>query len=273
MQPLTVQTIQADLTWEDPATNLQHFDQLLSSTSVEADLIILPEMFSTGFTMQPEKVAHHAPATIEWMKEKAREKNAVLTGSIVVETEGRYYNRLIWMTPEGSFDHYDKKYLFCLAGEDKHYSPGEKLQLFQWKGWKICPLICYDLRFPEWSRNTKDYDLLIYVASWPEKRIEAWKTLLQARAIENQSYTIGVNRVGKDENGHAYSGDSCVVDFGGAVIYQITKLEQVGTVTLDYQAQQLFRRKLPYLKDQIPFEIKGSLNVNNTNFLPACVFK
>ncbi len=259
MNPLVVQTVQADLAWENPAANLEHFDELLSSTSVKADLIVLPEMFSTGFTMHPERVAHHAPATIEWMEAKAHEKNAVLCGSIVVESDGHYYNRLIWMSPEGLLGYYNKRHLFCLAGEDKSYSPGEKIEIFTLKGWKICPMICYDLRFPEWSRNTCNYDLLIYVASWPVARIEAWKTLLQARAIENQAYTIGVNRIGKDENDYAFSGDSMVVDFNGTVRYHVTGVEQLGTISLDYEAQQSFRHKLPYLKDQQAFEFKGSL--------------
>lgn len=259
MQTLRITTIQADLRWEDTAANLQRFNAFLKEIPQNSDLIILPEMFSTGFTMHPERVAHQASTTIDWMRSKAAEKEAVVTGSVVVEENNHYFNRLIWMQPDGQFDHYDKAHLFGLAGEDKSYSAGRALRIFEWKGWKICPMICYDLRFPVWSRNTQGYDLLIYVASWPLARVEAWKTLLQARAIENQSYVIGVNRVGKDGNDYTYSGDSCVVDYAGNVIYRATGVEQHSTLSLDYDAQQLFRRKLPYLKDQDSFVLKRSL--------------
>jgi omega-amidase len=259
MQSLRVSTIQADLKWEDTQANLHHFDTFIQANTQEVDLIVLPEMFSTGFTMQPQHVAHHAPQAIDWMRTKAAEKQAVITGSIVVEEKNRYFNRLIWMQPDGTYDHYDKAHLFGLAGEDKPYTAGQRVCIFNLKGWKICPMICYDLRFPVWSRNTQGYDLLLYVASWPETRIDAWKTLLQARAIENQSYVIGVNRVGKDENAYTYSGDSCVVDYAGNVIYKATGVEQISTLSLDYNTQQAFRSKLPYLKDQDAFDLKRSL--------------
>ncbi len=259
MQTLRISTIQADLKWEDSLANLQHFDTFLQSESKEVDLIVLPEMFSTGFTMHPERVAYQAPQTIDWMRSKAQEKQAVVTGSIVIEEGGAYYNRLIWMPPNGQFQYYDKAHLFGLAGEDKPYTAGQSVRIFELKGWKVCPMICYDLRFPVWSRNTQGYDLLLYVASWPVARIEAWKTLLQARAIENQSYVIGVNRVGKDENNYTYSGDSCVVDYAGELIYRATGIEQINTLSLNYDAQQAFRKKLPYLKDQDAFDIKRSL--------------
>jgi predicted amidohydrolase len=255
MQSLRVSTIQADLKWENPQANLQYFDAFLQTNAQEVDLIVLPEMFSTGFTMQPQHVAHHAPSTINWMRSKATEQQAVITGSIVVEENGRYFNRLIWMQPDGTYEHYDKAHLFGLAGEDKPYTAGQSVRIFELKGWKVCPMICYDLRFPVWSRNTQGYDLLLYVASWPEARINAWKTLLQARAIENQSYVIGVNRVGKDENDYTYSGDSCVVDYAGNVVYRATGVQQLSTLSLDYNAQQAFRKKLPYLKDQDAFRI------------------
>jgi predicted amidohydrolase len=259
MQTLTITTIQADLKWEDPEANLNHFDQFLGAVSQPSDLYVLPEMFSTGFTMNPERVALHADHTIDWMRSKAAEKQAVIAGSIVVQENGQYFNRLIWMQPDGNYNYYNKAHLFGLAGEDKPYTPGQSVRIFEYKGWKICPMICYDLRFPVWSRNTQGYDLLIYVASWPVTRIDAWKTLLQARAIENQSYVIGVNRVGKDENDYTYSGDSCVVDYAGNVIYRATGVEQISTLSLDYDAQQDFRQKLPYLKDQDTFDIKRSL--------------
>jgi len=246
---MIIQTVQADLQWENPAANLAHFDELLDSSRQKADIIILPEMFSTGFTMNPRNVAEHAESSIEWMQGKAKEKEAVICGSLVVGSAGKYYNRLIWMSPQGMVGYYDKKHLFGLAGEDKPYTAGQKIEIFEYKGWKICPLICYDLRFPVWSRNTQGYDLLIYVANWPVARVEAWKSLLIARAIENQAYTIGVND-------HTYSGDSCVVDYSGQVIYRATGIEQVGSVQLDYEAQQNFRKKLPYLQDRDTFEIK-----------------
>ncbi len=259
MKPLNIQTVQAEIIWEDPKANFQHFNHLLSSSTANVDLIILPEMFSTGFTMNPSQVADFAPSTIEWMATKAKEKDAVLTGSIVVKDKGQYYNRLIWMEPNGQYKYYDKRHLFGLAGEDKVYSPGQELKIFECKGWKICPLICYDLRFPAWSRNSHNYDLLIYVASWPAARVDAWKALLIGRAIENQSYTIGVNRVGRDENDYSYSGDSSVVDYAGKLIYRATGIEQISTLSLNYEDQQAYRAKLPYLKDQDVFEIKKSL--------------
>lgn len=259
MQSLSVSTIQADLKWEDPRANLRHFDAFLQAHTQKVDLIVLPEMFSTGFTMQPQHVAHHASQTIDWMRAKAAEKQAVMTGSIVVEEQKQYFNRLLWMRPDGTYDYYDKAHLFGLAGEDKPYTAGQRVRIFELKGWKVCPMICYDLRFPVWSRNTQGYDLLLYVASWPEARVGAWKTLLQARAIENQSYVIGVNRVGKDGNDYTYSGDSCVVNYAGDVVYRATGVEQLSTLSLDYQAQQDFREKLPYLKDQDTFELKRLL--------------
>lgn len=251
MSLLKISTVQTSLKWEDPNTNLAHIKALLKNTDNSTDVIILPEMFSTAYTMAPNKVAHYANHTLDWMQQQAINFNAVVTGSIVVAENQQYYNRLIWMQPDGKHDSYDKKHLFTMAGEHEAYTPGKERKTFQWKGWRICPLICYDLRFPEWSRYQDDFDLLIYVASWPVNRIQAWRTLLMARAIENQCYAIGVNRVGKDENDYVYSGHSSVVDYAGKVIYSISDIEQCATHILDLEKQNLFRKKLPFLKDKM----------------------
>jgi predicted amidohydrolase len=192
----------------------------------------------------------------QWMTEKAAHLHAVVTGSIIAEVDGQYFNRLLWVRPDGTFDSYDKRHLFTLAGEEKVYQPGQTHLLTELKGWTIMPLICYDLRFPVWSRNTMGYDLLIYVANWPSKRRNAWKSLLVARAIENQAYTIGVNRVGEDGNGFPHAGDTCILDYAGASLLQATDVESVFTVTLNPEKQDEFRSKLRFLDDRDIFELK-----------------
>ena len=184
------------------------------------------------------------------MKQQAKEANAVVTGSFIAIENGQYYNRLVWMRPDGNFSIYDKKHLFTLAKEDESYTAGTERLIVELKGWKICPLICYDLRFPIWSRNSVGYDLLIYIASWPTPRINAWRTLLSSRAIENQSYTLGINRVGEDENQYEYSGASSVFDFTGKSLYCTFDQEDLFTAELNYEKQQAFRKKLNFLADQ-----------------------
>ncbi len=209
---LKITIIQSELVWENSAQNRQVFLEKIKSISEVVDLIILPEMFTTGFTMNPEKVAETMDGeTIHWLKYLAKEKNTAITGSLIIKEGNKYYNRLVFVHPTGEIKTYDKRHTFTLAGEDKIYTAGNKKLIVAYKGWKICPMICYDLRFPVWSRNTDDYNLLIYVANWPKPRITAWSTLLKARAIENMSYVVGVNRIGADDNGHEYSGNSAAM--------------------------------------------------------------
>jgi len=254
MENLRVSLLQAELVWEDKAANLQLFSQRIAALPPGADLILLPEMFTTGFSMNAPALAESMNGpTMQWLADQAAKSRAAVAGSFIAFENNRYYNRLVWMRPDGSFEIYDKRHLFAYAGEDRVYSPGEKRLTVELKGWKICPLICYDLRFPVWSRNTENYDLLLYVANFPERRRHAWKSLLIARAIENQAYTIGVNRVGKDGQEIAYSGDSCVVDYEGNLLYHLAEMEGVHTLELFAGAQQAFREKFPFLKDRDVF--------------------
>ncbi|HEX8516390.1 MAG TPA: amidohydrolase [Bacteroidia bacterium] len=255
---LSITLIQSDLHWEDQARNLQMFSEKIALIPGNTDLIILPEMFTTGFSMQPEKFAEGMDgSTIAWMKKQAKENNCVLTGSFACGENGKYYNRLVWMRPDGTFSYYDKRHLFSMGDENNHYSAGDKKIIEEIMGWKICPLICYDLRFPVWSRNTDGYDLLIYVANWPERRSHPWKTLLLARAIENQCYAAGVNRIGEDANGIYHSGDSAVIDPKGEIISNIgPHKEETETILLNHTELEEFRKIFPVLNDADKFEIK-----------------
>jgi predicted amidohydrolase len=241
-------------------------------------------MFTTGFTMQPELFAETMSGeTIQWMLQIAKEKNAVITGSLIIEADKKYFNRLIWTQPDGKIFHYDKRHLFTLSGEDKYYSAGREKLIVEYKGWIICPLICYDLRFPVWCRNSRQsapdsyrddsrqsgnpvlplskkeqegvYDLLLFVANWPERRNTAWRTLLQARAIENQAYVIGVNRIGNDGNNIYHSGDSSVIDPMGDVIFSQSDLPFIKTFTISKERLLYVREKLPFLNDADEFLI------------------
>jgi omega-amidase len=264
-QDLKVTLVQSDLHWEDPQKNLDMFDAKIAAIS-QTDLIILPEMFNTAFTMNAENLAETMEGkTLSWMRKKAEEKQCVITGSIIIKEENKYFNRLVWMRPEGTFETYDKRHLFRMANEHEHFSSGNKKNIVELKGWKILPLICYDLRFPVWSRNKKspggkeqsamEYDILIYVANWPEKRINAWRTLLMARAIENQCYTIGVNRTGYDDNDNFYPGASVVIDPKGEKISKIDDKESVETVLLSAKELEEFRKSFPVGMDADGFEI------------------
>ncbi|MDZ4680624.1 MAG: amidohydrolase [Saprospiraceae bacterium] len=258
MENLRVSLLQTELVWEDKAANLKRFSEIIDALPADTDLILLPEMFTTGFSMNAPALAENMDGlTMQWLAGQAANNRAVIAGSFIAFEKGRYYNRFVWMRPDGSWAIYDKRHLFAYAGEDRIYSPGEKRLTVELKGWKICPLICYDLRFPVWSRNTENYDLLLYVANFPERRRHAWTALLTARAIENQAYTIGVNRVGKDGQDIAYSGDSCVVDYEGNILYRLAEVEGMHTIELSADAQQVFREKFPFLKDQDVFTYGG----------------
>lgn len=254
---LNVIGIQADLVWKNPNENRKLFEQKITNLDNDVDLIILPEMFTSGFTMQPNSVCESMNGkTMQWMQKMANKKSSAILGSIVIKENNRYYNRLIFVYPSGELEFYDKKHTFTLAGEDKAYEAGSKKVIITYKGWKICPLICYDLRFPVWARNTEDYDLLIYVANWPITRVTAWSTLLKARAIENMSYVIGINRVGVDANNYQYSGNSCIVDYLGDKLASLPDNEQGNLAAkLDFNKQQLVRNKLGFLKDRDTFQM------------------
>jgi predicted amidohydrolase len=259
MEDLNITIIQTHLYWEDAESNLKHFDSKINNIIIPTDIIVLPEMFTTGFTMNPKQFAEeHGGKGLRWMIEKAKQKNCVLVGSISVKDKGQFYNRLYWVKPDGSFQFYDKRHLFKMGNEDQFYTAGPEKLIFDYKGWKICPLICYDLRFPVWSKNQKEnsYDVLIYVANWPEVRAYPWKQLLIARAIENQSYVVGLNRIGNDGNGVSHSGDSAVINPRGELMSTIQSHEdKAETLSLSYNYLEDFRSKFPVLLDGDEFEI------------------
>lgn len=243
---MKISLIQTSLTWENPQANRANFERLINSIG-QTDLILLPEMFATGFTMKPQAVAETMDGeTIAWMKEMAAAKDCAITGSLVIEENGRYYNRLLFVFPGGDIQTYDKRHLFTLAGEDKAYTAGTEKLIVEYKGWKICPLVCYDLRFPVFARNVEEYDLLLYVANWPSPRVFAWDTLLKARAIENMCYVAGLNRIGQDENGHAYPGHSQVLDCLGGIITDASGNEGVFTAVLDKESLLETRKKFGF---------------------------
>jgi predicted amidohydrolase len=256
-QDLKVSIIQTDLAWENKSKNFKHFEELINAIELDTNLIILPEMFTTGFSMNAENL-YDSPEgeTLDWMKKNSKIKDVAITGSVIIKENGKFYNRLYFVKPDGSFHTYDKKHLFTLAGEHNHYSAGQKKLIVNYKGWKICPLICYDLRFPTWARNTEDYDLLIYIANWPQKRVSAWDALLKARAIENMSYCIGVNRIGEDGNGFPYTGHSAIYDaLGERISTDLFEKAYVETKTLSKQHLIDIREKLGFLKDRDRFKL------------------
>jgi predicted amidohydrolase len=279
MPPLTITLIQPDLRWEDKAANLELLSTRVDAIEEKTHLVILPEMFSTGFSMRPEALAEpmNGPS-VAWMKKMAARKKVILTGSLIIEEKGRYFNRLIWMLPNGQYGTYDKRHRFAYAGEHEHYTAGHKRLIASVNGWKVNLQVCYDLRFPVWSRqqlqepeppdaSTADqtvppagtlepeYDLLVYVANWPERRSHAWKTLLQARAIENQAYVAGVNRVGNDGNNIYHSGDSMVIDPLGEVLYHAPKEESIFTCTLQPEKLEEVRTRFPFWQDSDHYTI------------------
>lgn len=264
MQDLKITLIQSDIYWEDIDANLAMFEEKIWQHGGNSDVIVLPEMFTTGFTMAANKYAEMMNMrTFKWMRQMAEQTGALILGSYIVNVHDRHYNRLLWMEPSGNFKTYDKRHLFRMANEHKTYSAGESMLIATWKGWKICPLICYDLRFPVWSRNRWDaaaqslsYDVAIYVANWPETRIDAWDTLLKARAIENMSYVVGVNRIGQDGQGIEYNGHSSVVSPKGEFIYTNEGTDAIRTVELSANALDAFRYRFPAYMDADDFTIE-----------------
>ena len=251
MQDLKITLIQSELVWEDISSNLTGFDNTINAVEEDTHLIILPEMFSTGFTMNAAALAQDMKGSaVKWIKEKSAEKTVDILGSIIAEDGGKFFNRLVWAKPDGEIFTYDKKHLFRMAGEEKIYSAGSKNITVELNGWKIRPFICYDLRFPVWTRNVKNqFDAAIFIANWPERRSAHWKALLQARAIENQCYVIGVNRVGTDGNGLTYSGDSSIIDPWGTVIFQKSNQTCIHTAELSYDVLKTSREDFPVWMD------------------------
>jgi omega-amidase len=264
---LSCVAIQSNLHWENKEANLHMFSEKLRAYTSPADVFLLPEMFSTGFTMNAGEFAE-APngPTFQWMQQQAQLKNAAIAGSYIVTDGDKFYNRLVWVNPDGTFFAYNKRHLFRMANEDKHYSAGDQRVIIDYKGWKICLMVCYDLRFPVWSRNRfsssvgkmeAEYDLLIYVANWPERRSYAWKTLLAARAIENLAYVIGVNRIGNDGNFVYHSGDTSIINPRGEILKQgIISAEEMVTASLSMQDLEQFRKSFPAGMDADDFSIK-----------------
>ena len=276
MAPLTITTLQTNLAWENKNANLQLLGKKINGLQEKTEIVVLPEMFSTGFSMQPKLFAETMDGeTVQWMKEISSSNKIILTGSLIIEENEQFYNRLIWMLPNGEFGYYDKRHLFGLAQEDKYYTAGNKRLIASVKGWKINLQICYDLRFPVWARNRivpieksmeeespispdarPEFDVLLYVANWPERRSHAWKTLLCARAIENQCYVIGVNRVGVDGNNVSHSGNSLVIDPLGEVLYHMADEEDIFTITLQKEWLNDVRKKFPFWKDADDFNFR-----------------
>lgn len=270
---LSFTLIQTNLFWEDKDANLQFLEDKINSIKENTQVVILPEMFSTGFSMKAEELAENMDGkTMHWLKKIARDQKKIITGSLAIEEKGYYFNRLIWMLPNGQYGQYDKRHLFAYAEEDKHYTAGNQRLIASVNGWKINLMVCYDLRFPVWSRQQSwvkennestfltegnerelEYDVLIYVANWPERRSIAWKTLLVARAIENQCYVIGLNRVGKDGHDIYHSGDSMVVDPLGEILYHKANDENVFTISLEKEHLENIRKKIPFWQDADPF--------------------
>jgi len=255
---MKIALIQSSLFWENPQANRNHFEEKINALTEKVDLIVLPEMFSTGFTMNPSVVAETMEGeTVLWLQSLAKAKKAAITGSIVIKENDNFYNRLVFVFPSGEIQFYDKRHLFTLAGEDKIYTAGEEKLIVEYLGWKICPLICYDLRFPVFARNVEEYDVLLYVANWPKVRIQAWDILLKARSVENLCYTIGVNRVGFDDNNFEYNGHSQAVDFLGNSVLEPQETEGIFIVELNKEKLVETRNKLGFLNDRDAFELKS----------------
>ena len=259
MDQLRISLVQSHLHWENPVANREQFTEKLAGLSGITDLIVLPEMFTTGFTMNAQPHAETMTgATADWMREQAKNTQAAIIGSVIIEEAGSFYNRCIFVDSKGVLQYYDKKHTFTLAGEHRTYKSGNHHTIIEYKGWRLCPLVCYDLRFPVWARNTHNYDVLLYVANWPKKRIAAWDALLKARAIENMAYCVGVNRVGLDGNGYEYVGHSGVYDVLGETITASTHLETewIDTVILDKKHITTLREQLLFLGDQDSFRLE-----------------
>jgi predicted amidohydrolase len=256
MENLKIACIQTTLFWENAEANRQHFAEKIRSIQGHIDLIVLPEMFTTGFSMQPDSLSESmSGTTMEWMQVIAQKSNAALTGSVIIREGEHFYNRMIWMMPDGSLEYYDKRHLFSLAGEHERYTAGNKLKIVSYKNWRIALFVCYDLRFPVWSRNVDAYDCALYVANWPKPRVHAWSALLQARAIENQCYVVGVNRVGTDGNGHEYTGQSAVIDMQGNDLTHAADRDDIVFSELSKEQLSQFRSKFPFYLDADEYKI------------------
>ncbi|WP_417199587.1 amidohydrolase [Bizionia sp.] len=254
---LNLAIIQTHLVWEDPKANRGHFETKIQSIKQPVDVIVLPEMFTTGFTMNAQAVAESMDGkSVGWMQKQAAESGAAITGSLVIEENNKFYNRMVFAFPDGAITTYDKRHSFTLVGEDKVFTAGQEKVIVNYKDWNICLQICYDLRFPVWARNTTDYDALIYVANWPKPRVAAWDALLKARAIENMCYCIGVNRIGEDDAQNEYSGHSAVYDVLGNNITPIRPhKDHIEVITLDKTHINRYRNKLKFLNDRDQFKI------------------
>ncbi|NND51534.1 MAG: amidohydrolase [Flavobacteriaceae bacterium] len=254
---LKIAIIQSDLIWEDPVQNRTNFTKKIKSISEAVDIILLPEMFTSGFTMTPENVAETMNGeSIQWMRDISSKRDAAVGGSLVISENGNYYNRFVFAQPDGTIKTYDKRHTFTFAGEDKVYTSGKEKCVIEYLGWKICLMICYDLRFPVWSRNTEAYDLLVYVANWPKPRISAWDTLLQARAIENMCYCVGVNRVGEDVNNNEYPGHSALYDgLGKCLTQNLENTEQIEIISIHKNHIQEIRNTFHFLDDKDDFSL------------------
>jgi predicted amidohydrolase len=257
VRDLNVALVQRALVWEDPVTNREQIAADLEALPADTDLVVLPEMFTTGFSMNSDSIAEDdAAASLPWMQELAARHDIAVTGSLAVRSGGAKLNRLLLVKPDGSFSHYDKRHLFRMSGEHEHYAPGDVRVVVEWRGWRLCPMICYDLRFPVWTRNRGDYDLLLFVANWPSKRSRHWRQLLIARAIENQACCIGVNRIGTDGNGLDYSGDSLAVAADGEILLDCESAPGLFCTTFDYAAMQTYREKFPFQRDADGFHLE-----------------
>lgn len=257
MQDLKIVLLQSELHWEQPEANLAMFEEKLWQLEKGQDIIVLPEMFTTGFTMNTKLWEHKNGKTVNWMKQQAVQFNAVVTGSLIIKDENNYYNRLVWADPSGELKFYDKRHLFRMADEDKYFSEGKERLIVEYKGWKILPQVCYDLRFPVWTRNRElEYDLALFVANWPAARSNAWKILLQGRAVENLAFVAGLNRVGQDGKGINYNGASSVINYKGEVMQQVMEEEAVIYETLEAEPLQLFREKFPAWRDADKFGLE-----------------
>jgi predicted amidohydrolase len=253
---MKITLIQAPLAWENPLVNLIYFEQKFNEIKNQVDVIILPEMFTTGFSMHPKPIAETMEGkTVQWMREMANQKNCAIVGSIIIEVDNQFFNRLLFVEPNNVIHFYNKRHLFSLAGEHHEYTAGQNQKIVKFRDFKFCLQICYDLRFPVFARNTSHYDALIYVANWPKPRIAAWDALLKARAIENMSYVLGVNRIGTDANNHEYCGHSQAIDFMGNHLVEPQTNEETFIVTLDKNAMLEARTKFGFLNDKDDFQI------------------
>lgn len=254
MENLKITIIQPDIIWENPKVNIEKYSEWIENIS-DTDIIILPEMFTTGFSMNPARLSETMNGiSVNWMKNIAKEKDAAVVGTLIIEENSQIFNRSFWVFPNGKFEYFDKRHLFTMGQEHLHYSAGDEKLIVEYKGWRFCPLICYDLRFPVWSRNQENYDVLIYMANWPAARHHVWKNLLVARAIENQSYCFGINRIGQDGNGLKYQGDSALVSPKGFAEF-LGEKENVHTFAISYSELHNFRKSFPLLNDRDEFHI------------------